>query len=306
MKRLILLVLTSAATLIAYSQKSDSIIIRKLYDEALSTKYAYNNLDYLCNKIDPRLCGSSGAAAAVEWSKQQMQLINPDTVYLQKMTVPNWKNEGETKAQLTSSVCGNHDLTVCVLGGSVGTPRQGISSKVIEVESFEELESLGEKAIKGNSVFINCKMDPKYINPFMAYVQVAKFRVHGAKEAVKYGAVGVIVRSLAFTIDGYPHTGIMRYEEKGKKIPALSICTKHADLLSDYLKKDKQLLINYKAICKTYEDAISYNVIGEIKGSEFPEKIICVGGHLDSWDNSDGAHDDGVGCVQSMEVLRLF
>ena len=188
----------------------------------------------------------------------------------------------------------------------MGTVTTGISAQVVEVIKLSDLAGLGEAAVKGKIVFFNRPMDPKQIQTFSAYGGAGDQRRAGPSEAAKYGAIGVVVRSLGSNLEDYPHTGSTAYREGVAKIPALAISTRHADVLSAALKADKDLKFYMEAHCETLPDAPSFNVVGEIKGSEFPKEIIVVGGHLDSWDLAQGAHDDGAGCVQSIEVLRVL
>jgi hypothetical protein len=173
---------------------------------------------------------------------------------------------------------------------------------------FEDLEKLGRDKIKGKIIFYNRPMDATLLNTFQAYGGCVDQRHGGAVEAAKYGAVGVIVRSMTLRLDDYPHTGSMTYGELpvSERIPAAAISTNAAELLSTTLKLDPNIMFYFKQNCKQLEDVPSFNVIGEIAGSTHPDEIIVVGGHLDSWDLGDGSHDDGAGCVQSMEVLRLL
>jgi carboxypeptidase Q len=288
-----------------FAQDQDSVIIKNLFDEALSSNTAYENLRHLSEQIGPRLSGSPQAAAAVEYTKQILESMDLDSVYLQKVKVPYWLDKG-TEAAVVSPICGTKIVNTCALGLSVGTGKNGIEAEVIEVKSFEEMDELGKEKIGGNIVFFNQAMNPKRLNPLRAYSEVSKYRTQGAKEAARYGAVAVVVRSLTFTIDEYPHTGSMYYDPSIPKIPASAICTQHAELLSAWLKKDPHLKFHLKMNCRQMPDAVSHNVIGEIKGSEFPDEIIVVGAHLDSWHISPGAHDDGAGCVHAIEVLRLL
>ncbi|NVO02961.1 MAG: M20/M25/M40 family metallo-hydrolase [Bacteroidetes bacterium] len=288
------------------AQNSDSIEIKKIYNEALSNDIAYKKLEYLCKNTAGRICGTPQAAAAVEWAEQKMKELGFDTVYLQPLKVHSWKRGNKETAKMASTLLGDHNLSICALGESIGTGEQGISAQVIEVKNFEELKTLGKEKIKGKIVFFNRAMDPTQIYTFNAYGGAADQRVHGASEAAKYGAIGVIVRSLSESLDDFPHTGIMRYDKDIDTIPAVAVSTLGADLLSNWLKKDKNLILHYTTTCKQFPETNSYNVIGEIKGSEFPNQYIIVGGHIDAWDNGEGAHDDGIGVIQSMEVLRLF
>jgi hypothetical protein len=176
------------------------------------------------------------------------------------------------------------------------------------VQNFEELKKLGENGVKGKIVFYNRAFDPKPIETFQSYSGASNQRGQGAVEAAKLGAVAVIVRSMTHALDDYPHTGGMRYADNVAKIPAAAISTNAANLLSKKIKDQKagSVQFHFQQNCKTLPDALSYNVIGEIRGSEKPDEIISVGGHLDSWDLAEGAHDDGTGVMQSVEVLRIF
>jgi len=194
------------------------------------------------------------------------------------------------------------------LGGSISTPSTGLKAKIIEVSGVDELEKLGTENIEGKIVFFNRPMDASLINTFESYGGCVNQRYSGAMEASKFGAIGVIVRSMNLRIDDLPHTGSMTYGDipPHDRIPSAAISTKHADLLSGMVKLDNNIQFYFKQNSKQLDDVLSHNVIGEITGSEFPDEYIVVGGHLDSWDLGDGAHDDGAGCTQSMEVLRLL
>ena len=199
-----------------------------------------------------------------------------------------------------------YSLHLCALGNSVGTLKAGVKGTVIEVKSMEQLQQLGEKNIKGNIVFFNIPMNEMYVHTFKAYSESGVARWDGPTQASRYGAIAAVVRSLASNADDYPHTGVTGYNDSFPKIPAIAISTNDANWLSNKLIKEKELKIWFKTSCAMLPDVKSYNVIGEIKGTEFPQEIITVGGHLDSWDLGEGAQDDGAGCVQSIEVLRTF
>jgi hypothetical protein len=294
-------------SLVGAAQTRDESSIRQIFDEALRNGESYAMLDYLCNKVGHRLSGSPGAAAAVEWGRHVMQDYGFDNVYLQPVMVPHWvRGQKEIGRIVNSRKMGTVEVNVCALGGSIGTGPSGISAPVIEVRSFDELKQLGEKNVKGKIVFFNRAMDPTRLNTFAGYGGAVDQRGSGASEAAKYGAVGALVRSMGSNLEDYPHTGGLRYAPNVPQIPALAISTRHAELLSKLLKDDSGLQFYMESHCEILPDAPSYNVIGEIKGSEYPEEIIVVSGHLDSWDLGQGAHDDGAGCVQAIEVLRLF
>jgi carboxypeptidase Q len=290
-----------------HAQSSDETTIRSIYDEALARGKSYEMLEYLTTKIGSRLSGSPGAAASVEWTRHIMQNYDFDSVWLQPVMVPHWeRGQKEIGRVLNSKKMGTVELNVCALGNSVGTGPEGVSASVVEVKNFEDLKRLGEKNLKGKIVFFNRPMDPTKIQTFTAYGGAVDQRGSGASEAAKYGAIGVIVRSMGINPEDYPHTGSLRYAPNIPKIPAIAVSTKHADLLSNLLKADAGLQFYFETHCQIFPDAPSFNVIGEIKGSEYPDEIIAIGGHLDSWDLAQGAHDDGTGCVQSIEVLRIF
>ncbi|GEO03483.1 peptidase M28 [Adhaeribacter aerolatus] len=289
----------------AQSQQPDSAVIRHIFREALTQGKSYENLRYLCTQIGPRLSGSAGAAQAVTYTKKLMESYGFDRVYLQEVMVPHWVRGEKEKAQIQSTK-GRQMVPICALGGAVGTGKKGIKAQVVEVRSFEELRQLGRVKVQGKVVFFNRPMNPAYIETFMAYRDAVDQRGSGAIEAAKLGAVGAIVRSMNLALDDFPHTGTTRYEDGITKIPAAAISTNGAELLSRQLKADPNLAFYFKMNPETLPDALSHNVIGEIKGSEHPEEIIVVGGHLDSWDLAQGAHDDGTGCMQAIEVLRLL
>ncbi len=288
------------------AQDKDSLLIRNIFDEALTSRAAYENLRWLCKNTKGRIAGSPEAAAAVEFTRQVMLRMDLDSVYLQELMVKRWVRGDSEYARMSSSKFGSEDLAITALGTSVGTDDAGIVSHVIEVQNFEELALLGEKGVKGKIVFFNRPMDPTLINTFRGYGGAVNQRTNGAFEAAKYGAVAAIIRSATSAIDDYPHTGVMYYHEGTTKIPAVCVSTRGANLLSTWLKEDSDLNLHIISNCQNYPDVTSFNVIGEIRGSTYPDEIITIGGHLDAWDNGEGAHDDGAGCVQSIEVLRLF
>jgi len=292
--------------LTVFAQSSDEGTIKQLFDEALSKGKSYEMLYDLSVNIGPRLSGSPGAAASVEWSRHVMEDFGFDSVWLQPVMVPHWVRGMKEIGRINSKKMGTVEVNVCSLGGSVGTGPSGIAASVVEVRSFDELKSLGTKGVQGKIVFFNRPMDPTKINTFAAYGGAVEQRANGASEAAKYGAVAVLVRSMGSNLEDYPHTGSMRYAPNIVKIPALAISTRQAELLSKLLKDEKDVQFYMENHSVTLEDAPSFNVIGEIRGRELPKEIIVVGGHLDSWDLGQGAHDDGAGCVQSIEVLRLF
>jgi hypothetical protein len=289
-------------------QQRDSLMLKSIYKTALLNGQAYDWLDYLTNQIGGRLSGSLNAERAVEWSKEELEKLNLDRVWLQPVLVPKWVRGPKEFALIETEPGVTFNVPITALGGSVATPSVGLKAEVVEVQNFEELAVLGRENIDGKIVFFNRPMQAELISTFSAYGGCVNQRYDGARQASQYGAIGVIVRSMSLRMDDYPHTGAMSYGDQAvsKRIPAAAISTNAAEKLSNLLKIAPKLKFLFRQQCKQYEDVLSYNVIGEITGSTFPDEIILVGGHLDSWDIGDGAHDDGAGCVQSMEVLRLF
>ncbi len=287
------------------AQTPDSVAIRNIYNEALSHGKSYDWLRYLTKQIGPRLSGSTGAQKAVDWTKQVMEQQGFDRVFLQEVMVPHWVRGAKEEAYIHN---GKQKVTVPIaaLGGSVATGPKGVEAQVIEVKSFPELRALGPEKVKGKIVFFNRPMDPTKLNTFDAYGGAVDQRANGATEAAKLGAVGAIIRSMSNRHDDQPHTGGTRYGTGVPLIPTAAISTNGADLLSKSLTETPSLTFYFKQNCETLPDAKSYNVVGEIRGSEKPDEIIVIGGHLDSWDLAEGAHDDGSGCVQSIEVLRIM
>lgn len=285
--------------------QNDSTMIRSFFNEELSKGKSYEMLDHLSNKIGGRLSGSPQSLQAVEWGKRTMEFLGFDKVWLQEVMVPHWVRGDKEQAKIISQK-EKVDVRICALGNSIGTGAKGISGTIIEVKNFKELEKLGRKNIEGKIVFFNRALDPTNIGTGSAYGGAVDQRGSGAVEAAKYGAVGVVVRSMTLALDDHPHTGAMHYEDSVTKIPACAISTMGANKLSDAIKLDPQTKFYFRQTCEMLPDEKSFNVVGEIKGSAFPDEIIVVGGHLDSWDIGDGASDDGTGIVQSIEALRLF
>lgn len=295
-------------TSFSFSQTTDETQLKTIYNQALTNSKCYSQLDYLSNKIGHRLSGSEGAQKGVEYTKAQMEASGAfDKVYLQEVMVPKWVR-GEKEEAYFMQNGKKISVPICALGASGPTPSSGIKAQVVEVKSLNELQKLGTEKLKGKIVFYNRPMNPANVRAFDSYGEAGDQRRSGANEAAKYGALGVIVRSLNLRLDDFPHTGNSSYDEKevSKRIPGCAISTNGAELLSKSLKENPNLTFYFKQSCHQEPDVLSYNVIGEIKGSEHPENIITVGGHLDSWDLGDGSHDDGAGCVQSMEVANIF
>jgi len=306
-KILLIFLVSSPIFLNSQNDKDKSDFINDIYNEALSNGKSYEWLEYLSNDIGHRLSGSVNAERAVKWGKEELSPIS-DKVWLQPVMVPKWVRGAPEYAHIESTPGKTIPVPILALGGSISTPSIGINANVVEVKSFDDLDKLGEEKIKDKIVFYNRPMDPTIINTFQAYGQTVNQRTQGAKYAAQYGAIGVIVRSMTTASDDFPHTGSMYYDDLplNKRIPAAAISTNGADLLSSMLSLNKEVKFYFRQNSKNFPDQLSHNVIAEVKGRKYPDQIIVVGGHLDSWDVGDGSHDDGAGIVQSMEVIRIF
>ena len=284
-------------------QNSDSIFIRRIADEILVNGKAYDDLRELTKQIGGRLSGSPQMVKAEQWGLKIFQSLQPDNAWLQECMVPHWVRGGKDEAIATDGRQ-KKSLDVIALGNSLGSGKSGVAGNVVEVNSFEQLDVIKD-IVKGKIVFYNYAFNPKFVKTFQAYGDAVRYRGGGASQAAKYGAIGAIVRSMSESTDNYPHTGSLRYDSAYKKIPAVAIGLKDADWLSTQLKKG-----TVSVLLKTYghflADTVGHNVIAELKGSQFANEYITIGGHLDSWDPAEGAHDDGTGVVQTIEVLRVF
>lgn len=303
MRKLTLILFSCFIATVLQAQQEDSIFIKRISDEILTHSKAYDNLKHLTKKIGPRLAGSAGMVKAEQWGLRMMRESGADLAHMQECLVPHWVRGGQDRA---FSFEGNKPraLDVVALGNSVGSMKP-IQALVMEVKDFDDLEKKKD-SIKGKIIFYNYKFNPTYISTFLSYRDAGQYRGQGPSRAAKYGAVAVIVRSLSHSTDNNPHTGATRYDSNYVKIPAVAIGLRDADWLSEAIKNQKNLQVNLTTRGKFLPDTIGHNIIGELKGSEFPGEIITVGGHLDCWDNCEGAHDDGAGCVQTIEILRAL
>lgn len=300
----LLFVITFLVSSQSFAQKEKDNLeetVVKFRETALKDRAGYEMLREFC-EIGPRLSGSQNSIDAINWAKNKLEEIGCDSVWLQPVMVPHWER-GDVEELIISVT--KQSLNILALGGSVGTPSSSLTGKVIIVNDFDELKEKSE-LVKNNFVFFNRPVDQGELNTFTAYGKTVDQRIYGAIEAVKFGAIGVIVRSVTTAYDNVPHTGVVIYRDTIPKLPAVAIGFEDADLLEQTVKNDPDVTLELKLNCKTLEEAESFNVIGEITGSKFPEEIILVGAHLDSWDVGDGAHDDGAGVIHSIEVLDLF
>lgn len=286
------------------AQNQDSLMIRKLADDILESGKAYENLRLLCKTVGPRLAGSPGMLKAEAWGVKTLKEAGADKVWLQECMVPRW--ERGAKEQCWYMDNGKKvTLDILALGNSQGSGAKGITAPLILINDFDELEKRKDE-IKGKIVFYNYRFNQKFVKTFQSYGDAAKYRGQGPSRAAKYGAVGVLVRSMSHAADNHPHTGGMNYDTAYAKIPAAAVGLRDADKLAATIKSGKKISLFLHTQSRMLADVPGHNVIGELIGTEHPEKIITIGGHLDSWDPAEGAHDDGAGCVHSIEVLRAF
>ena len=284
--------------------QTDSLMLRDIYNEALSNGQCHENLRVLCKDIGARLSGSPEADKAIAWGYELLNTSGFQNVQLQAVTVPHWER-GEAESAVMHTASGDERLRVCALGGSVGSGGV-LRAPVVEVRHFDDLDSLGREAIEGKIVLFNRPMDPVLINTGAAYGGAYNQRGQGASRAAEFGGVAALVRSLTHALDTFPHTGGMYYEPEFDRVPSAGICTVDARRIHLALEAGQEVEVSLDMNCEVYPDKQQYNVIGEIPGTEFPEEYIVVGGHLDSWDIGEGAHDDGAGIVQSIEALRIL
>lgn len=284
---------------------ADSVFISSIYHQALGNDDCYENLRYLCKQIGHRLAGSESAAKAIDWGENVLSGYKPDSVFRMPVEVPHWSRGSKEYAFYTNGSSNRNELKITALGGSIGTNGE-ITAEVVEVKSFEELEKLGESGVRGKIVFFNKAMDALLLNTGAAYGGAYPIRGEGAIRAARLGAVASIIRSLTLAEDDFPHTGAMHYNDSVPRIPAGALSSMSSRLLSNALKQDPTLKLTIHLSCEYYGRRMQANVIAEIKGTVFPDEYITVGGHLDSWDIGEGAHDDGAGIVQSIELIRIL
>lgn len=279
--------------------------VHKIIDHALYNSRAYEHLSYLTDNIGPRLSGSKNADLAVRWTTGQLRSWGIETRN-EAVMVPHWVR-GAERARLVSH--NDQKIVLTALGGSIATPADGITAEVIEVTTREQLAELGRAKIKGKIVFYNKAMNMALVESggaFEAYGEAVVFRGRGASWAAEHGAVAVVIRSVASGSLRTPHTGSMSYDEKLPKIPAAAMTTEDADLVHRLLAKGEKVRMHLVLTPRMLPDVPSANVIGEIRGTERPDEIVLIGGHLDSWDLGTGAIDNGSGVAMVMETLRIY
>jgi len=282
----------------------DAPLAARLVERALTDNLAHATLRDLIAAAPKRLSGSPGMEAAQNWACAAMRRVGLQNVHLEEVMVPRWVR-GEVASLVAHDGDGDTSYAITALGGSIGTPAVGLRAGVIAVRSFEELRGRAAEA-KGKMVLFNRPMPRVLRNTFSAYVDAVPQRGQGAIEAARAGAVAAIVRSVSTSLDDYPHTGAMRYDEDVPKVPAVAISTKGADALAARIAAGEDVTLHLSLDCADDGEVAGANVVGELPGCERPEEIVLIGGHLDAWDTGEGAHDDGAGCVHCLEAARLL
>ncbi len=311
---------------------ADSVFMARIVAEALNNGHAYKQLGALCKEVGPRLSGSDNAEKGVQWAQQMLSSYGFDSVYTQPVMVPRWERGTEDRVTLLSTnlselykflpeydyncetyneahpkpnPLGIYGLECTALGGSVGG---SVLGPLVVVNSERELDSVGGLGqLLGRVVLLNRPFEKDFVNTFAAYSSCVTQRVNGAPQCAKYGAIGVLVRSMSHRCDLHAHTGVTHYQAGIDSIPIAAVATGVADLL-EWLYRQQWVpaQIELQLGCQTLPDRMSANSIAETRGREFPNKIIAFGGHFDSWDEGEGAHDDGAGCMHTFEALRLL
>lgn len=304
MKRTVLFALLSIFTSkTAVFGQQDSIMMDRIYYESFYHGQAYDNLRYLTKEIGHRIAGSANADKAVGWSKSLMERMDFDRVYLQDVNLPYWDRGPKEKAYIADT---KEPLQILALGGSVSTPVNGLVAEVIEVELLSDLKKYGEQ-VRGKIVFVNKPWDESIVETGVAYGLNSSQRSRGPSEAAKLGAVAYLFRSLSSSsTDDYPHTGGTAYVKGIDSIPAMAISAASAIKLGETLKDNPHAQVYLEQHAAWKGIVHTHNVIAEWKGSKFPDKIITIGGHIDSWDVGEGAHDNGTGTMGTLDAIRTL
>lgn len=282
----------------------------RLRDRAMQSEYAYGELKHLTNNIGPRLSGSPQAQKAVEWVAEEMRRLGA-TVTLEKARVPHWVRgveAGELTAWPGQAKGTTQKIVLTALGGSVATPAEGISAEVVAVHNWKELRALPAGAVKGKILLFNHPFDKELAatgHGLEAYGEGVVYRGAGPIAAATAGAAAVLVRSVGGADYRLPHTGATAYSQGVTKIPAAAVTAEDADLLQALIAEGP-VTMHLTITPQTLPDAESFNVIADWKGTDHPEQVVVVSGHLDSWDLGTGAIDDGAGVAVSMAALELM
>jgi carboxypeptidase Q len=292
--------------LVSAQSNADSVYIKKISDEIMRNGKAHDLLRELTKGIGGRLAGSEQYNKAVAWGEASLKKLGADKVFLQECMMPNWKRGGKDLASvvLQNGKKTNRSLDVLALGNSLGTGGKPLVAEVIAVQDFDEMEAKKDQ-LKGKIVYFNNKFNPTNIQTFKSYGEAGQYRRSGPSRAAKYGAVGVMIRSLTEATDNNPHTGTTGYDEAYPKIPAIALGNEDADYIWT-ITRSNSIKVSMTTNGSFGPDVIGHSVVAELTGTEFPNEYITVGGHLDSWDVNEGAHDDGAGIVQTIEIMRAL
>ncbi|MGE8529011.1 M28 family peptidase [Chryseobacterium rhizosphaerae] len=304
MKKIInLSVLILGVAFVSGQTKEDSIQFNRISTEILNNGKGYNELKELTKDIGNRLSGSQAYEESVKWAAQKLKDAGADKVWLQEVMIPVWER-GKESLHIKTSSGSWKSLKMLSLGNSEGTAGKDISGEIIMVKSLEEYDRLPAEKVKDKIVFFNYPFNQGHVQTFIAYREAGAYRRTAASLTAKKGGKFAVIRSLSSAFDDVPHTGNMRYDDNVSKVPAVTIGNTSADELEALLKNQK-VTAKLNSNCGMRGEKLSHSVIGEITGKK-DQNVIVVGGHLDSWDVGEGAHDDGAGIVQSIEVLRTF
>ena len=286
----------------SHSQDSDENVVRQIFTNALLDHDAYNNLEYLCEHTPGRLLGTEASMQAIHYFKDYFEKLGADTVFLQEFKTKAWKHI----ATSVEIVDGNKaiKLRAVALGPSPSTTTEGIKAGIVEVMGLDELKQLDPETVRGKIVFFNRPVDLTFINTFRSYGSAVDQRARGPALAAQLEAAGALVRSVTTSFDTIPHSGSTRFDSL--RIPCAAISNVDADILVNALRKNKNIQVKMKIEAEDLQEITSGNLVADLRGQEFPDEYLIVGGHIDSWYNTPGAHDDGAGCVQSADVMRIF
>lgn len=292
--------------LVSAQSNADSVYIKKISDEIMRNGKAHDLLRELTKGIGGRLAGSVQYTKAVQWGEASLKKLGADKVFLQECMMPNWKRGGKDLAAvvLQNGKKTNRSLDVLALGNSLGTGGKPLVAEVVAVQDFDEMEAKKDQ-LKGKIVYFNNKFNPTNIQTFKSYGEAGQYRRSGPSRAAKYGAVGVMIRSLTEATDNNPHTGTTGYDEAFPKIPAIALGNYDADYIWS-ITRNSNIKVSMTTNGSFGPDVVGHSVVAELTGTEFPNEYITVGGHLDSWDVNEGAHDDGAGIVQTIEIMRTL
>ncbi|WP_295231004.1 M20/M25/M40 family metallo-hydrolase [Sediminibacterium sp.] len=302
-----LFILAAFIPMLASAQSNaDSVYIKKISDEIMRNGKAHDLLRELTKGIGGRLAGSVQYTKAVQWGEASLKKLGADKVFLQECMMPNWKRGGKDQAAVVvqNGKKTNRSLDVLALGNSLGTGGKPLVAEVIAVQDFDEMEAKKDQ-LKGKIVYFNNKFNPTNIQTFKSYGEAGQYRRSGPSRAAKYGALGVMIRSLTEATDNNPHTGTTGYDEAYPKIPAIALGNEDADFIWSSTR-NSSIKVSMTTNGSFGPDVVGHSVVAELTGTQFPNEYITVGGHLDSWDVNEGAHDDGAGIVQTIEIMRAL